>query len=278
MRCTILSYFTFHNGELTIRFRQGHSNIVKVLARQIIYGETPSLHRILRKTLRHARIYTHALITFSSHRRRTRFRRRRQFRSRGWRRRKYVRRRRRHRNRFNYWRFRAIKHDHLTWNATTGLATLLTFLLSDVTYPKGYWDYYKIKKVVVQLWPESGPVPINREKNIILYGSSVIDYDDSTLSTTTTDPYKDYSSRKLFIHNRPHIRVFTARPSVELYKSASVSNYGFLNANVGPWINAVHDSVPHYGLKIWLPPNTSGPGAISFKLIIKYYITFRNRL
>ncbi|KAL0152207.1 hypothetical protein M9458_051930 [Cirrhinus mrigala] len=307
MRCTILSYFTFHNGELTIRFRQGHSNIVKVLARRIIYGETPSLHRILFARSRLLWAIQMACLSgglWHDFRdnvdsgglwldsdpeaqpfcdgghfvRRSRFRRRIRHGSRGWRRRKYVRRRRRFRNRYNYWRFRAIKHDHLTWTSSTGLATGLTFQLTDVSYPKGYWDYYKIKKVVVQIWPESNNVPINKENNKVIYGSTVIDYDDATLSTTSTDPYKDYSTRKLFIHNRVHIRVFTPRPNIELYKSTSVSNYGFLNVTSGPWINAAHDGIPHYGMKIWLPPQSNATSGISFKLIIKYYVVFRNRM
>lgn len=175
-------------------------------------------------------------------------------------------------------RHRGIKHDHLTWSTTTGLSTGLTFLLGDISYPKNYWDYYKIRKVVVQVWPEFNNVPINREYNKVLYGSTVIDNDDASLVTSTTDPFKDYSSKKLFISNRPHIRVFTPRPNVEIYKSASVSNYGFLNINSGAWINTLHDSVPHYGMKLWLPANTNISGAISYKLIIKYYVLFRNRI
>lgn len=45
-------------------------------------------------------------------------------------------------------------------------------------------------------------------------------------------------------------RVFTPRPNVELYKSASTTNYGFQNITSRPWINMGHDAVPHYGFKM----------------------------
>lgn len=173
---------------------------------------------------------------------------------------------------------RGIRHDHLTWNTSTGLSTGIVFVLSDISYPKGYWDYYKISKVVVQLWPEFTTVPINNDGNLLLYGSTAIDYDDATMETSNTDPFKDYSSRKMFVANRPHIRIFTPRPNVEIYKSTSTTNYGFHNINSGPWINVIHDAVPHYGFKIWLPAKSGITGVISYKLIIKYYVTFRNRI
>lgn len=82
----------------------------------------------------------------------------------------------------------------------------------------------------------------------------------------------------MFISNRPHIRIFTPRPNVEINKSTSTSNYGFLNVNSGAWINVIHESVPHYGMKIWLPPSASLSGTISYKLIMKYYVLLRNRI
>ncbi|ADG27891.1 putative capsid protein [Barbel circovirus] len=166
----------------------------------------------------------------------------------------------------------------MTWNATSGLSSGIVFLLSDVSYPKNYWDYYKISKVVVQLWPEFNNVPINADRDKVLYGSTAVDYDDATMATSTADPFKDYSSRKMFISNRTHIRIFTPRPNIEIYKSSASTNYGFLNIRSGAWINTVHDGVPHYGLKIWLPSNTGAPSAIGYKLIIKYYVLFRNRI
>lgn len=94
----------------------------------------------------------------------------------------YVR-RRRHRNRFSYFRLRSIKHDHLTWKPTTGLSTGIAFSLGDVPYPQNYWDYYRISKVVIQIRPEFGAIPLNADKDKILYGSTVVDYDDATLAT-----------------------------------------------------------------------------------------------
>lgn len=175
-------------------------------------------------------------------------------------------------------RLRAIKQDHLTWNTTTGLAVGMTFQLSDISYPKGYYDYYKIKKVVVQLWPEFTNVAQNTDKHKIIYGSTVVDYDDATISTSTTDPYKDYSTRKMLLAHKPHVRIFTPRPAIEIFKSSSTSNYGFLNANVSPWLNTVHDSIPHYGFKLWMPGDSQCAGAIGFKTITKYYVLLRNRI
>ncbi|KAL0168655.1 hypothetical protein M9458_036877, partial [Cirrhinus mrigala] len=186
-------------------------------------------------------------------------------------RRSLVRRRRRFRKHFNYIRFRGIKHDNVTWNKSTGISLPLSFKLNDISYPTSYFDYYKIKKVVVQVWPRYNNVPSNNTNDQIILGSTAIDYDDITTSTTDTDPYKDYSTRKTWLSNRFHSRKFTPRPQVEIFKTTSVTNYGLFNVRHSPWLNAAQPDIPHYAMKLWMPSHSTATAPISFKLIISLW-------
>lgn len=110
------------------------------------------------------------------------------------------------------------------------------------------FDQYKIKKVVFSLIPKisEASLALGATNNSALVNlHSAIDHDDST-APTSINQLCQYESYKTTRGHNVHTRVLV--PKIELSNGASTST-----PKAYQWIDTADATVPHYGVKLWIP-------------------------
>lgn len=145
------------------------------------------------------------------------------------------------------------------------------------TAPRYPWDYYRILKVRVEVWPT-----YNFYQLPGTLGSSVIDLDSRIAESTTTrmdtDPFRDRSSRKTWNPRRKHSRYYTPKP--DLISMSGVqggpSRVFQPNARNMWWLNCEDDLTSFFGPGFSLYSDATTTYRFNIRTV--FYIQFKEFL
>lgn len=176
-----------------------------------------------------------------------------------------------------------------TLTQTSGTQNLAAeFMLSNLpnyTEFTSLYDQYKITKIVCKMIPMTtcnsfvnqtaspGDVQDTPQNPGMLM--SVLDFDDASPLALIGD-YLQYQNMKQqpVVSRRSHVRVFTPRVRKNLLNAGGGSVPGTIGKS--GWIDCSYDSIPHYGLKVYLDPRVSSIYQQTYQLFTTFYVKFRN--
>lgn len=101
------------------------------------------------------------------------------------------------------------------------------------------FDYYKILKMKIAFYPQESPA----SQHTLTWGHTIIDLDGgwATEGWTSTDPYCNSSTRKIYMSNKKHSRYFTPKPMLQGTSSTHPGQSLFFNQKT-PWLNTYDTS------------------------------------
>lgn len=164
----------------------------------------------------------------------------------------------------------------------TGSAQNLTyqFTLDQVVNPSDFtnlYDSYRINKIQLYLEPTANqtasPVAFPQNKKIRV----VHDYTDA-FPLTQEDDYLEYSNCKAYNAVRNGSIRITLYPKIKNIienKAGGANAYTTVSSNK-VWLDIDNDEVPHFGLKIFIPPNITSNGTEMFRVRAKYWLSCKN--
>lgn len=161
-----------------------------------------------------------------------------------------------------------------TPTAASDVAPYYNFRMTDANVGTGFYDQYMIEAIRFSIVP--------RQNSVVLtsFGLSdlfcVIDYDDST-PLASANAAQAYATCVKLSPGESLERTFQPKMAIAAYGGTLFTSY----ANVKPmWIDSVSNTVPHYGIKCYIPA-TGVVGQTIFQvwdITVEYYIKLRNSL
>lgn len=154
-----------------------------------------------------------------------------------------------------------------------------SFKLDNVVNPSDFtnlYDQYRINKVVLYLERSrnssdtASGYPINRKISV------VHDYNDNNL-LTQEDDYLEYSNCKRYnVLGNGAIKI-TLYPKINnIIENVGGSSNAFTSMSSNRvWLNIAEDEVPHFGLKVFVPPYISEEGQLVFTVRAKFYLSMK---
>jgi hypothetical protein len=173
--------------------------------------------------------------------------------------------------------------DHIAIKAGASFGGCYKFKLKNFIGGASY-DYYRIKKVVVQFRPRITPsIPDSEIKSTMCFG--YIDLDDCTVSTD----YRDYIQKQNVRQwATSKFMAFKWTPKVHYYVDAKPDTgatvptaAAFRPGRQTDWLNTYFDGIDHYGLKYYLAVGKnpeSGANAdaqMEWDIVQKIYVQFK---
>lgn len=173
--------------------------------------------------------------------------------------------------------------DHISINAGASFGGCYKFKLKNFVGGASY-DYYRIKKVVVQFRPRiSAAIPDSEIKSTMCFG--YVDLDDCTVSTD----YRDYVNKQN-VRQWPtgKFMAFKWTPKVHYYVDNQTTNSNQVvatptaaafKARGTDWLNTYFDGIDHYGLKYYLAVGKASVGnddaKMEWDIVQKIYVQFK---
>lgn len=167
----------------------------------------------------------------------------------------------------------------------TGSARHLTyqFKLDNVVNPSDFtnlYDMYKINKIQLFFEPSTNqtayggsPVGLPIQKKMRV----VHDYTDAT-PLANEDDYLEYANCKSYNivrNNSIRITLYPKIKNIIENVGGGATAYTTLSSSKA-WLDIDNDEVPHFGLKVFIPPNVMAEGQLMFKVRAKYWISCKN--
>jgi hypothetical protein len=161
-----------------------------------------------------------------------------------------------------------------TPTAASDVAPIYNFRMIDANVGTGFYDQYMIEAIRFSIVPRQNAIGINSVAVSDLF--CVIDYDDSA-ALTSANAAQAYATCVKLSPGESLERTFQPKMAIGAYGGTLFSSY----ANVKPmWIDSVSNTVPHYGIKCFIPA-TGSVGQTTFQvwdITCEFYIKLRNTL
>lgn len=139
------------------------------------------------------------------------------------------------------------------------------------------YDQYRINKVTVYLerfWNSTGDTiagtPYNSNIRV------VHDYNDNNV-LSQEDDYLEYSNCKSYksVGNGTIKLVLYPKIAQVIENVGGTQGFNAVASNK-MWLNTVDDRIPHFGIKIFVPPGISSTGQALFRVRAKFDLSFKN--
>lgn len=143
--------------------------------------------------------------------------------------------------------------------------------LANATEFTNLYDQYCIKGIKIDFIPRCTEAMPNNP-NLIGNLWSVIDRDDST-APVNINTVLQYQNLKRTQHTDVHSRYFKPSVAAEFFATGIATTYG---EKKNQWLDCTNDTVEHYGIKLWTDGLPVGAPAISYDVVIKFYLAFKN--
>lgn len=135
------------------------------------------------------------------------------------------------------------------------------------------YDQYRILKVIYRFMPIASQND-NAYPDVFTVPQfyTAIDYDDNSTPASLNEILQ-YSTLKITPGSKTHIRIFTPAVASAVYQGVASTGYSIKKFQ---WINVANSTVPHYGLKYYLPPHSGGAASIvKFNVFITIVVQFK---
>lgn len=156
----------------------------------------------------------------------------------------------------------------------TGVGFALNFQLNNLVNASEFtslYDQYCIKAIKIEFIPRCTEATPNNP-NLIGNLWSVIDRDDSA-APASVDTLLQYQNLKRTQHTQVHTRYFVPSIRDTIYNTGTTMTYA---EKKNQWIDAGTPDAEHYGIKIWSDGLPTGAPAISYDIVTKFYLAFKN--
>lgn len=137
------------------------------------------------------------------------------------------------------------------------------------------YDQYRINKVTLYLEPLYDQISnlggVTGQRLRIVH-----DYNDN-VPLTTEDEYLEYSNCKSFFPFSKRVIKVVLYPKIgqEIMNVGGGLSQSALSSNK-VWLNTDYTEVPHFGVKIYVPPYPAAPATTIYKVRARFNLSFKN--
>jgi len=131
------------------------------------------------------------------------------------------------------------------------------------------YDQYQIKGVKISLIPRFTEALSTGTAQTIGNMWSCLDYDDAS-TPTSIDTLLQYQNVKRTRTNQVHSRFLKPAVAREVFNTGIATAY---SPQKNVWLDCTSDTVEHYGIKFWFD---STPAGVTYDIVIKFYLAFKN--
>jgi len=147
--------------------------------------------------------------------------------------------------------------------------------LNQIASLQNLFDQYRIDLIECWIQPRNpsssaGSATLNRG---LLY--SVIDYDNSTATSFAALDYESYSNCVVSSAVCGQYRKFQPHTAVATFQTSGASFTGYQN-ETNQWIDSAYPTVQHYALKVGVSTCDVAADEVSYDLITRYTVSWRN--